>query len=74
MREDGSVEYEVVAEAYRDLEQATGRLMLIDRLATLIAETPQDLLPTICYLCQGQVAPEFAGVDLGSRRRWRCAP
>jgi DNA ligase-1 len=65
MREDGSVEYEVVAKAYRDLEQATGRLMLIDRLATLIGQTPQELLPTICYLCQGQVAPEFAGVDLG---------
>jgi len=63
--DDGGVEYEVVAEAYRDLELASGRLMLIDRLATLLAETPQELLPTVCYLCQGQVAPEFAGVDLG---------
>ena len=59
------MEYEVVAEAYRDLEQASGRLALIDRLAALLAETPQDLLPTVCYLCQGLVAPEFAGVDLG---------
>jgi DNA ligase 1 len=59
------VEYEVVAEAYRDLEQASGRLMLIERLAALLVQTPQDLLPTVCYLCQGQVAPEFAGVDLG---------
>ncbi|MFZ1117457.1 MAG: ATP-dependent DNA ligase, partial [Propionibacteriaceae bacterium] len=59
------MEYEVVAEAYRDLEQASGRLMLIDRLATLVARTPQELLPTVCYLCQGLVAPEFAGVDLG---------
>jgi DNA ligase 1 len=59
------VEYEVVAEAYRDLEQASGRLMLIDRLAALVARTPQELLPTVCYLCQGLVAPEFAGVDLG---------
>src|SRR5215212_8699999 len=39
--------------------------MLIDRLAALLAETPQELLPTVCYLCQGLVAPEFAGVDLG---------
>src|SRR4029453_2836945 len=39
--------------------------MVIDRLAALLAQTPQELLPTICYLCQGQVAPEFAGVDLG---------
>ncbi len=59
------MEYEVVAEAYRDLEQASGRLILIDRLAVLLAQTPQELLPTVCYLCQGLVAPEFAAVDLG---------
>jgi DNA ligase 1 len=59
------VKYEVVAETYRDLERASGRLMLIDRLAALLAETPNELLPTVCYLCQGLVAPEFAGVDLG---------
>ena len=59
------MEYEIVAEAYRDLEQASGRLVLIDRLATLLAQTPQELLPTVCYLCQGLIAPEFAGVDLG---------
>ena len=57
--------YEVVAEAYGDLEQASGRLMLIDRLAALLSQTPQELLPTVCYLCQGQIAPEFAAVDLG---------
>ena len=59
------MKYETVAEAYRDLEQATGRLALTDRLATLLAGTPAELLPTVCYLCQGLIAPEFAGVDLG---------
>jgi len=59
------VEYEIVAEAYRDLEQATGRLALIERLAALLAQTPAPLLPVVCYLCQGLIAPEFAGVDLG---------
>jgi DNA ligase 1 len=59
------VKYEVIAEAYRDLEQATGRLALIDRMAALLAATPADVLPTVCYLCQGLIAPEFAGVDLG---------
>src|SRR5215211_5759762 len=39
--------------------------MLIDRLASLLAQTPQELLPKVCYLCQGLVAPEFAAVDLG---------
>jgi DNA ligase 1 len=59
------VRYQIVAEAYRDLEQATGRLALIERLAALLAQTPNELLPTVCYLCQGLIAPEFAGVDLG---------
>jgi DNA ligase 1 len=67
--EDGRVKYEVVAEAYRDLEQASGRLILINRLALLIGQTPQELLPTVCYLCQGLVAPEFAAVDLGLAER-----
>jgi DNA ligase 1 len=59
------VEYQTIAEAYRDLEQATGRLALTARLAELLAATPGDLLPTVCYLCQGLIAPEFAGIDLG---------
>jgi DNA ligase-1 len=59
------VQYQIVAEAYRDLEAATGRLALIDRLAGLLAQTPPELLARVCYLCQGMIAPEFAGVDLG---------
>jgi DNA ligase-1 len=59
------VEYRIVAEAYRDLEQISGRLALTDRLGELLAGTPAALLPTVCYLCQGLIAPEFAGLDLG---------
>jgi DNA ligase 1 len=59
------VEYRTVAEAYRDLEAGSARLALIDRLAELLRATPVEALPTVCYLCQGLVAPEFAGVDLG---------
>ncbi|HKF77713.1 MAG TPA: ATP-dependent DNA ligase [Candidatus Dormibacteraeota bacterium] len=59
------MKYETVAEAYRDLEQVSSRLALIDRLAALLTETPAEVLPTVCYLCQGLIAPEFAGVDLG---------
>jgi DNA ligase 1 len=63
--EASAVRYETLAEAYRDLEEASGRLAITDRLAALLAATPAGLLPTVCYLCQGLIAPEFAGVDLG---------
>jgi len=59
------VKYEIVAEAYRDLEGVSSRLALIERLAALITATPAELLPVVCYLGQGLIAPEFAGVDLG---------
>ena len=57
--------YLTVAEAYRDLEQVSSRLALIERMTALVAQTPAELLPVVCYLGQGQIAPEFAGVDLG---------
>jgi DNA ligase-1 len=59
------VRYLIVAEAYRDLEQLSSRLALTERLAALLADTPAGVLPTVCYLSQGLIAPEFAGVDLG---------
>jgi DNA ligase-1 len=62
---EASVRYLIVAEAYRDLEGVSSRLALTERLAALLAQAPAALLPTVCYLCQGLVAPEFAGVDLG---------
>jgi DNA ligase-1 len=61
--------YEIVAEAYRDLERASARLELIDRLAGLFTETPTTLLPTVALLCQGQIAPDFAGVEIGLAER-----
>ena len=61
--------YEIVAETYRDLERASGRLALIERLAELVRQTPDELLPTVCLLCQGQIAPDFAGVELGVAER-----
>jgi DNA ligase-1 len=63
------VQYEIVAAAYRDLERATARLELIGRLARLFAETPATLVPTVALLCQGQIAPDFAGVEIGLAER-----
>jgi DNA ligase 1 len=63
------VRYQIVAEAYRDLEAASARLELIARLADLFRQTPDELLPTVALLCQGQIAPDFAGVELGLAER-----
>jgi hypothetical protein len=41
----------IVAEA-GDLKQLRSRLSPTERLAVLLADTPADLLPTVCYLRQ----------------------
>jgi len=61
--------YGALAEAYRDLEGASARLELIDRLAALVRETPAGLLPTVALLCQGQIAPDYEGVEIGLAER-----
>jgi DNA ligase-1 len=63
------VRYEIVAETYRDLERSSGRIALIERLAELFRQTPDELLPPVALLCQGQIAPDFAGVELGMAER-----
>ena len=62
--------YEIVAQAYRDLEAAGARLELIDRLADLVRQTPDELLPAVALLCQGQIAPDFAGEEAGLALRF----
>ncbi len=57
--------HETLAEAYRDLERASGRLALIGRLAALLARTPAELLSTVCYLCQGSDRPGVRWGGLG---------
>ena len=64
------MEYQTVALAYQDLEAAGGRLALIDRMAALLGETPDDELATVCYLCQGQIAP---GASPASTSAWRAS-
>jgi DNA ligase-1 len=63
------VQYEIVAETYRDLEASTARLELIDRLARLFTQTPVPLLPTVALLCQGSIAPDFLGIEIGIAER-----
>ena len=61
--------YEILAGACRDLEGSSGRLVLIGRLAGLVRETPDELLPMVALVCQGQLAPDVAGVELGVAAR-----
>jgi DNA ligase-1 len=59
------VEYARLAQAYQQLEETSARLKLIEVLAELFRATPKPLLRKVVYLCQGKIAPDFAGVEMG---------
>jgi DNA ligase-1 len=59
------MQYRMMAEAYQTLERAGGRLAMIAALADLFRRTPEELLPQVTYLCQGRIAPDFAGIEIG---------
>jgi DNA ligase-1 len=61
--------YELLALAYRDLEDTTARSEVVNRLARLIRKPPAGLLPRVVFLCQGRIAPQFSGVELGLAER-----
>ncbi|MDQ7828864.1 MAG: ATP-dependent DNA ligase [Armatimonadota bacterium] len=64
-RTEAAMPYRLLAETYRRLEQTAARLEIIEILAGLFRQTPPDLLPRVVYLCQGKIAPDFAGVEIG---------
>jgi DNA ligase-1 len=59
------VEYARLARTYQRLEETSARLKLIEELAGLFRDTPKALLRKVVYLCQGKIAPDFAGVEIG---------
>lgn len=59
------MEYARLARAYQRLEETSARLKLIEVLSDLFRETPKPLLRKVVYLCQGKIAPDFAGVEIG---------
>ncbi len=59
------MEYARLAQAYQQLEETSARLKLIEVLAELFRATPKPLLRKVVYLCQGKIAPDFAGVEMG---------
>lgn len=57
--------YSVVAEYYEKLEGISGRNEMTAVLAELLTKTPRGELPTLVYLTQGKVRPDYEGVEMG---------
>src|SRR5207247_8786767 len=54
-----------VVDAYEKIEATTKRLEMTELLVGLLRETPKEDLDKIVYLTQGQIRPDYEGVELG---------
>jgi DNA ligase-1 len=59
------VEFAILAETFKKMEDTSKRLELTKLLVDLFEKTPHELISKIVYLIQGKLRPDFEGVELG---------
>ncbi|QOJ79590.1 ATP-dependent DNA ligase [Infirmifilum lucidum] len=57
--------YSVLVEFYEKIESTSSRLAMTDYLVALFKKTPVEVLDKVVYLTQGQLRPDYEGVELG---------
>ncbi len=59
------MKYEVIAEAYEQIEATSKRLQMTDLLVALLKKTPKEIIGKVAYLTQGRLYPDFVGIEIG---------
>ena len=59
------MKYALIAGAYEKIEATTKRLEMTDYLVDLLKQTPEELIGKVVYLTQGQLYPDFIGIEIG---------
>ncbi|ABL78152.1 ATP-dependent DNA ligase [Thermofilum pendens] len=61
----GDLPYSVLADFYERIESTSSRLAMTDYLVALFKKTPPEVIDKVVYLTQGQLRPDYEGVELG---------
>lgn len=59
------MKYIELVEFYEMIESTTKRLEMTDSLVDLFKRTPSKIIDKVVYLTQGQLYPDFVGVEMG---------
>ena len=59
------MDYAIIADAYEKIEATAKRLEMTDLLVELLLKTPTDIISQVVYLTQGNLYPDFLGVEMG---------
>lgn len=61
----GDIPYSVLVDFYEKIEGTTSRTAMTDYLVALLRKTPVEVIDKVIYLTQGQLRPDYEGVELG---------
>ncbi len=50
---------------FEKIERITARTTIIDSLVNLFRKTPKDIIDKVVYLIQGEIYPDYYGIELG---------
>ncbi len=64
------MKFEELAEIFEEIEGRSGRLEMTDILAGMFKKTTPEEAEKVSYLLQGQLAPPYAGLNLGLGERF----
>ncbi len=59
------MQYSRIADAFSRMEATTKRLEITSVLVALLSETPSSIIDKVVYLIQGQLYPNYLGIELG---------
>lgn len=59
------MKYSTITNAYTKIESTSKRLEMTAYLVELLKKTPKELIRKVAYLTQGELYPEFKGIELG---------
>src|SRR5215467_4059506 len=59
------MQYSRLVEAFSRMEATTKRLEITLTLVSLLEDTPSKVIDKVVYLTQGQLYPDYLGVELG---------
>jgi len=59
------MEFLIIAEIFERMENTTKRIELTNILVELLKKIPKKIIPNAVYLLQGNIRPNFEGVELG---------
>ena len=57
--------YSRLVETYQKIEGTTKRLEITKLLVDLLKETPADIIDKVVYLTQGELYPDYLGIEIG---------